>query len=790
MDEKTLSTLEFDKIRARLASHCAFNASEELALSLHPTSKIKQAEQWLAETSEARLLLETTPTTSIGGARDVRSAADAAERGVVLTTSDLLDIKSTLVSARTMKRSFDGMESDYPELSKIASQLPQPMGLVAAVTRTISDRGDVLDSASPQLADIRRETKLVHDRLAERMDKMVKNSKITPHLQEALVTQRDGRYVLPVKAESKSKVKGVIHDQSSSGATVFIEPLQVVDANNKWRELQLAERDEELRVLQDLSAQIGEHSEAIQGAVHTLAQLDLAFAKAKYAEELRANQPVLKAVTPKKNSPHPGVQLKLFQARHPLLDDETVVPIDVELDNETYVIVITGPNTGGKTVSLKTVGLLSLMAQAGLHIPAQLGSELSVFSKVYADIGDEQSIEQSLSTFSAHITNIIRILDKADSQSLVIFDELGAGTDPQEGAALARAILDFVVERSITTCVATHYPELKTYAHATKGVTNASVEFDLETLRPTYHLTIGLPGRSNALAIAKRLGLQDEIVDAARDTIDPDELRAEDLLDEIHRQRDLARKSRAEAEYARREASEIKTELAERLEKIEDERLEILNSAREEARGEVAALDEEIEQTRRELKQARQPLDAIKQVKKQAEEIEEEVEEPIARQDVPESAPDRDLRLGDLVSISSLDQEGVVSALGTSDAEVQIGNLRVRARIRDLRILGSSNNGDSSPPRIETAGYTAESPGVELSIRGLRVDEAMDKVYDYLDKAYLAGLPFVRIIHGKGTGKLKEAVRKELSKRKEVERYETGAPSEGGDGVTVAFLKG
>lgn len=390
MDEKTLSTLEFDKIRARLGGYCAFNASEELALSLHPSSKIEQAQQWLTQTSEARLLLETTPSTSIGGARDVRSAADAAQRGVVLTTSDLLDIKSTLVSARTMKRTFEGQEADYPELCRIADQLPAPMGLVDAVTKTISDRGDVLDSASAKLGDIRRETKVAHDRLAERMDRMVKNSKITPHLQEAIVTQRDGRYVLPVRAEAKSKVKGVVHDQSSSGATLFIEPLQVVDANNKWRELQLAERDEELRVLQALSEQIGDHADEIQGAVNTLARLDLAFSKAKYAQDLLAHEPVLKEIKPKKNSKHPGVQLKLWQARHPLLDAETVVPVDVELDDETYVIVITGPNTGGKTVSLKTVGLLALMAQAGLHIPVQSGSELSVFEHVYADIGDEE----------------------------------------------------------------------------------------------------------------------------------------------------------------------------------------------------------------------------------------------------------------------------------------------------------------------------------------------------------------------------------------------------------------
>ncbi|MCH7662952.1 MAG: endonuclease MutS2, partial [Chloroflexi bacterium] len=660
MDEKTLYTLEYDKILARLGSYCAFGASQELAEALRPSGQIDVAKRGLAETTEARALLEAEAGTTVGGARDVRAAAKAAERGVVLTTTDLLDIKSTLVSARTLGRAFEGMEGIYPNLTTIAKRLPPAMGLVDAISKTISDRGEVMDTASEKLRRIRRDTMVVHERLVAKMERMVKNPKITPHLQEALVTQRDGRYVLPVRVAAKGKIKGIVHDQSSSGATLFIEPLAMVDSNNKWRELQLAERDEELRILLELSGKIGEHAAEIQGAVETIAKLDLAFAKAKYAENLTASEPSLKAISPKKGKKHPGVRVKLWQARHPLLAKETVVPIDVELDPETYVLVITGPNTGGKTVTLKTVGLLALMAQAGLHIPAQTGSELSVFESVFADIGDEQSIEQSLSTFSGHITNIIHILEEADGKSLVILDELGAGTDPQEGAALARAILDYVVERGITMFVATHYPELKAYAHATPGVVNASMEFDMETLRPTFHLSIGLPGRSNALAIAKRLGLQDKIVDGAREMIDPDELRAEDLLDEIHRQRDLARTARAEAEEARLEAEELRGELAERLEKVEDERYEILNKAREEARDEVAELKEEIEQTRRDLKKARQPLDAIKQIKKQAAEIEEEAAEPVVRQDVPESAPSREVRLGDRVRVRSLDREGVV----------------------------------------------------------------------------------------------------------------------------------
>ncbi|MDH3944134.1 MAG: endonuclease MutS2, partial [Anaerolineae bacterium] len=718
----------------------------------------------------------------------VRQAAQAAGRGVVLTPVDLLDIKSTLISARTLGRRFES-ENEYPRLAAIAKQLPPPLGLVDAISKTISDRGELLDSASAKLSEVRRDLKISHQRLIDKLEAMVKNAKITPHLQEALVTQREGRYVLPVRAESKGKVKGVVHDQSSSGATLFVEPLASVDLNNKWRELQLSERDEELRILQALSVEIGEHAAELEAAVQVLAELDLAFAKAKYADDLDANPPELVKFSPKKDATHPGVRLKLWQARHPLLDPETVVPIDIELDPQTYVIVITGPNTGGKTVTLKTVGLLALMAQAGLHVPAQAGSELCLFEDIYADIGDEQSIEQSLSTFSGHITNIIHILDKAGAKSLVIIDELGAGTDPQEGAALARALLGHLTQAGITTLVATHYPELKSYAHATPGVANASVEFDLETLRPTYHLTVGLPGRSNALAIAQRLGLQDEIVESARSTIDPDELRAEDLLDEIHRQRDLTRSARQEAESARKESQEMRRELAERLENIEDERLEILGDARRTAQREVETIEEEIRKTHRELKRARQPLDVIEQAAKQTADIKQEVSEQIEREAVPESAPDRPLRLGDRVHIRSLDKEGVVSAIGTSDAEVQVGALRVRARMADIHLLGEGRAPAPEWSMPEAGGFSAESPGVELSIRGLRVDEAMDELDGYLDQAYLAGMPYVRIIHGKGTGRLKEAVRKELSKRKEVERYETGGPREGGDGVTVAFFK-
>ena len=486
-----------------------------------------------------------------------------------------------------------------------------------------------------------------------------------------------------------------------------------------------------------------------------------------------------------------------MQARHPLLDPQTVVPIDFNPRPGTRAVVITGPNTGGKTVSLKTVGLLVLMAQSGLHIPAHSGSEVSLFNQVYADIGDEQSIEQSLSTFSGHITNIIHILKRADSHSLVVLDELGAGTDPQEGAALARAILSHLLERSITTLVTTHHPELKAYAHATPGVVNASVEFDLETLRPTYRLTIGLPGRSNALAIAQRLGMPDEIISTAKLEIDPSDLRADDLLNEIHSQRDKARKARQAAENARHDAEASRAELNRRLENIEDERRALLEKTRQEAETQVSLLEEELREVRRLLARTRQPLEALQTVEEKVTELQEQVEKPVERLpiEIPGGPVSRTLRLGDKVRVRSLKAQGVIISLGEEEAEVQVGMLRIRSRLTDLELPGSqpaeAPASSSTKPKVRT-GITSipvvESPGMEIDLRGQRADEALDALNNYLDAAFLAGLPFVRIIHGKGTGKLRLVVREVLQHHPHVSSHESGGEKEGGEGVTVAKL--
>ena len=797
MNEKALETLEYSKIIARLVEYADFSASAELARQLRPTADVELARTRQAETREARYILSIDVDVSFLNAQDIRPQVGMARRDGVLEPVELLAVKNTLIVSRMVRRVLEDMAEETPHLSGYAEGLPVRLGLVDLISKTISDRGEVLDSASEKLGAVRREMKITYERMMARMQRYITDASTAKMLQEPIITQRNGRNVLPLRAEFKGKIKAVVHDQSASGATLFVEPLAVVEWNNRYRELELAERDEVRRILAELSQAVAEHADLLVMMVETMAHLDLAFMSARYAETLDAVEPLLMPFAESPKGTHPGSTIRLYKARHPLLDPKTVVPIDLDLDAETYALVITGPNTGGKTVTLKILGLLVLMAQSGLQIPAQSGSALTVFEDVFADIGDEQSIEQSLSTFSGHVTNIVEILKSADAHSLVLLDELGAGTDPQEGSALARAVMTHLLDRSITSMIATHYPELKAYAHATPGVLNASVEFNLKTLRPTYHLTIGLPGRSNALAIAERLGLPEEIIQAARAEIDPTDLRAEDLLDEIHRQRDLARQARETAEAAQREAESIRNELAERLDKIEDERYAMMEAARQSTTEELSVLRETMETLRRQLAKAHQPLEAVDEVEEVIEELEVEVAEPVVRQEPrnPVRKPSGPLRLGEKIHLRSIDQDGVVTAISEDEVEVQIGVLRVRARLSDVVRKGEAEVSPESAPRKERKGKltlptAVESPGVELDIRGQRVDEGLDALDRYLERAYLAGLPFVRIIHGKGTGRLRDSVREALADSPHISSFENGGQTEGGDGITVARLKG
>jgi DNA mismatch repair protein MutS2 len=819
MDSKTLNVLEYPKILERLAGYCDFSASMSLARSLEPTDSFDLAKARLAETTEARKVLAVNDI-GVGAARDIRPAADLAARSGVLDPQQLLDIKATLISCREIKKSFDRKADEFPRLSKLAEALPESHGIVDAITRILSDRGEVLDSASVKLGALRREIKIAHGRLMSRLQRYLTES--AKKLQEPIITQRDGRYVIPLRAEFKGSIKAVIHDQSASGATLFVEPLPVVELNNEMRELELKERDEERRILAEVSALVGDHSSELKYGVENLAMMDLILAKAKYADDLRANEPMLHKFEGGKGKNEGGKQkaedgaqssivsrqssIYLLHARHPLIPEDTVVPIDVNPKPGTRAIVITGPNTGGKTVSLKTVGLLVLMAQSGLHIPVQSGSELPCFHSVYADIGDEQSIEQSLSTFSGHITNIIRILKQIDHRSLVIFDELGSGTDPQEGAAIARAILTYLLDTGAMTLVATHYPELKTFAHSTDGVVNASLEFDIKTLRPTYKLTLGLPGRSNALLIAQKLGLPQPIIESARAEINPLDLRADKLLDDIRKERNRTSREREKLEKQRTRLEAQNVELEKRLEKIEDERRETIAKARAEGELEVAVLKRNIDSLKSQLKKASQPLTAIRAIEEKMGKMEEKVEAPVERRRTTDDRPsssmvNRQLSLGEKVTVSTLNAEGVVTALGESDAEVQIGTIRVRARLSDLVRRGgeASTNSQkaeggkqkvmpSSAVDRPSAVVGSKSPGMEVDLRGLMSEDALDKMERYLEQAYLSGLPFVRIIHGKGTGKLRQAVREALRGHTYVKAFEEGGDKEGGEGVTVAKM--
>lgn len=841
MDAKSHAVLELPRVLDRLAGFAAFSAGRDLALQLEPATELAEAQRRQQITSEARRLLSANTNANIGGARDVREAVGRAARAMLLQPAELLDIKNTLIAGRELQRVITRLRETFPRLAFIADGISETPGLVEAVSRALDERGEVLDSASDRLAQIRRDLSIAHDRLLDKLQNIVSSQRNAPYLQEPIVTQRGDRYVIPLKANFKGRIRGVVHDQSSSGATLFIEPLATVELNNRWRELQLAEAEEVRRILAELTAMVGVHAESITYTVAALAELDLAFAKARYAESLRASEPELLAFYEKPpesvrpghqvgptsrstlaHSPvrdgagsapprpgaasssrrdwgatggrgaHPGSVLRLHGARHPLLDPETVVPVDLVLDDKTYIVVITGPNTGGKTVTLKTAGLLVLMAECGLHLPVQAGSALTVFAGVYADIGDEQSIEQSLSTFSSHITNIIRILGQADEHSLVVLDELGAGTDPGEGSALARALLSYLLDRGVTTLTATHYPELKAYAHATPGMINASVEFDTESLAPTYRLTMGLPGRSNALSIARQLGLDETIVAEARGMTGATDQQTQDLLDEIHRQHDLAQKERALAEAVRADALRWEADLTRRLEKIETERQEILDSVRADAQRELDDLRAEVEDLRKELRSARLPLQALRDVEDQAGELEASFGAELAAPpagalpDAPPTEPGP-LRLGDRVHVSRLGAQGVIMALSESEAEVQIGRMRLRAQLDELVRLGQS-----APDRAEDAPDIdrpfAPSPGMELHLRGKRIADGLDELERYLDAAALAGLPWVRIVHGKGTGQMRKAVRDALRSHELVQSFEPGKHGEGGEGVTVAKL--
>lgn len=786
MDRKSLETLELPKVLDRLADHAHFSASKERARSLSPSSEGDLVALRQALTAEARALLEENPDLTIGGAHDVRPMVKEAELGGVFEPSQILLIKDTLVAARTNRRRLEERADSLPRLAQLAQGLRLPAGLIDHISRVLDEGGEVLDTASQELNALRKRMKIAHDRLTSKLKAMVSDSRVASMLQEPIVTQREGRYVLPLRAEYKGQLKSVVHDQSSSGATLFVEPLAVVDLNNEVRELELAERAEVRRILGELSEAIGSQRNQLEAIVVALADIDLALAKARYAEHLKAQPVQVGNGAPPERGGGEG-RLRLFGARHPLLEMETVVPIDIVLEGRTRALVITGPNTGGKTVALKTAGLLTAMVLCGLQVPVEIGSEVPLFHNVLADIGDEQSIEQSLSTFSGHVANIIRILEQADERSLVLLDELGAGTDPLEGASLAMAILQELLERRCTALIATHYPELKSFAHVMEGVENASVQFDVESLQPTYHMRIGLPGRSNALAIAQRLGMPQEIVAGARSHLSPSDLETDDLLDEIRRQREAADRAQSEAEQRLAAVQAQQAELRRRLSTIEEERQSLLDGARDRAKAEIKAVEDEMRALRTQLALAGQPLEQVERVKREVEELERDFEESIEPLDRSAGLAPQE---GDRVQVTRLGREGIVAEVGADEAEVQVGNVRVRVPWAELEPLEQEMTEErASPPKV--AGVktpTAQLPDLELDLRGMTVDEALLELEGRLDEALLAGAPRIRVIHGKGSGRLRQAVRRSLKGSDYVASFRAGRRGEGGDGVTVIEL--
>ena len=797
MDSKYLETLEYPKILERLARHTSFSAGRELALALQPSTEAAEVRRRQQETSEARALQDLKPDVGLAGARDVRPLVRRAYVGATLLPQELLEIRETLLVGRMLKRTLTRLGGQFPLLANRAQWIEECSDLVNEVGRCINDRAEVVDAASPALARIRQELAGARDRLLERLQRLLA-SELAPYLQEAIITQRGGRYVVPIRAEAKGRVQGIVHDESASGATLFIEPLATVELNNRWRELEIEEQHEVERILASLSAQVAENGAWMQRTVEVLADLDLAFAKGRYSYELRAVQPRLWEEGKPVGEPKPKAPLTLLRARHPLLNPDTVVPIDVWLGGEFRVLVVTGPNTGGKTVALKTVGLLALMHQAGLHLPADADSILPVFSGVYADIGDEQSIEQSLSTFSSHMTTIIHILEQAGPGSLVLLDELGAGTDPVEGSALAQAVIRTLLARDVLAMATTHYSELKLFAYATPGVSNASVEFDVETLSPTFELTIGLPGRSNALAIAKRLGLAQGIIDEATALVAPESLQADALLAEIKAARAEAQEALARARESSSEAEALRERLARELAAIEETRRQVIEEARAQVQRELEGVRAELRSISAGLATETLTQDWLRQASERVRQLEKEAL-PTPAPAPPPAAPAGPLQVGDTVFVASLGQTGELVSLAGDEAEVQVGSFRLRTRAAGLELRhrapsrggsGTARGSGTAPeaPALARVSQATPSPGMELDLRGRRVEDALPELDKYIDSAYLAGLPYVRIIHGKGTGTLRQVVREALAQHPLVASYKAGEREEGGEGVTVAQL--
>jgi len=784
VQQKMLRILEFDKVKEQLAEHASSALGLEKIAALVPSSDLDEVAVWLEETDEAAAVLRLRGYVPLDGVVDIRLHLKRAAIGGVLSPIELLEVAATAAASRQMKQLIMSLHDEHGGLARLADyadELAEVPALEEDIRRSIDDHGEVLDTASDRLRSLRGQIRAAEARIREKLESIIRSPSAQKRLSDAIITIRNDRYVIPVKQEYRGAYGGIVHDQSASGATLFIEPQVVVELNNALREARAKEKQEIERILRELSAKVAEHDEPLKRAVEALAHFDFLFAKAKYARRLQAAKPAV----------NNRGYLRFLQARHPLIDQDKAVPNDIVLGGDYTTIVITGPNTGGKTVTLKTVGLLTIMAQAGLFIPAADGSEAAVFRSVFADIGDEQSIEQSLSTFSSHMVNIVDILRHVDEESLVLFDELGAGTDPQEGAALAIAILDEVHGRGARTVATTHYPELKAYGYNRPGVVNASVEFDTETLRPTYKLLIGIPGRSNAFDISRRLGLDERIIERAKVQVSAESHSVENMIASLERSKKQAEEDEARAHSAREEAERLRAEWEQKLEELEDKKAEQLAEAAQKATDIIRAAEREAERIINELRRL--------QKEKQAEVKEHEL--IAAKQRLAAAVPVVEKRKktkkatarhafqsGDEVKVTSLNQKGyLLEKVSEDEWQVQLGILKMKIHERDLEYIGSAPAKEVTP--IATVKGKDAHVSLELDLRGERYEDALVRLEKYIDDAVLAGYPRVSIIHGKGTGALRQGVQQFLKQHRAVKSFRFGAANEGGTGVTVVELK-
>lgn len=793
MNQKVLKTLEFHKIIAMLTDKADSEPGKKLCQELVPSTSLQEIRPAQQETKDALTRLFQAGSTSFGNNRDFGFSIKSLEIGSTLSPSELLKIAGMLENVSRIKAygKKDREDSPNDSLNEYFEQLTPLTQISNEILRCILSEEEIADDASPKLKSIRRSKLHTNEKIHSQLTAML-NGAYRTYLQDAVITMRNNRYCIPVKAEYKGQVNGMVHDQSATGSTFFIEPAAVVNLNNQLKELELQEEDEIAVILAELSARLAEHTEELTLNQKVMTKLDFIFAKAKLAMEQNATEPLF-------NEDH---YIHIRKGRHPLLDKKKVVPIDIHLGKEFDLLVITGPNTGGKTVSLKTVGLFTLMGQAGLHIPALDRSELSVFTEVYADIGDEQSIEQSLSTFSSHMTSIVHILKHADENSLCLFDELGAGTDPTEGAALAIAILNRLHDRGIRTMATTHYSELKIYALSTSFVENACCEFNVETLQPTYRLLIGIPGKSNAFAISSKLGLPDEIITAAKEQISKEDESFEDVIADLEQSRITIEKEQREIAQYKEKIRTLQDQLQRKNEKIDQAKDRILREANEKAREILQEAKEVADETIRDFNKVGVTAD-IKDLEKKRQKVRDKINEkndrlsagkPTKKTEERKKIDPRKLKKGDSVKIISMGLKGIVNSLPDTRGNlfVQCGIMRTQANINDLVLtqedtittptLQHSNTGKMKMSK-------SLSVSTEINLLGKTVDEAIAQLDKYLDDAYLAHLPSVRVVHGKGTGALRNAVHNHLKRLKYVKEFRLGEYGEGDAGVTIVTFK-